>query len=373
LLTLKTVADLIVPSENKDGIFGACDPSAGRHNSGILPKQQERNPRSEEQPMSYQPDTPRNRGEQDAPHLTPVTPAEDLRTVLINKVSWGAVLAGVVVALVTQLILNMIGIGVGAATLSPATGDNPSASTFSIGAGIWWTLSGILASLAGGYAAGRLSGVPKESTGGWHGITSWALTTLIIFFLLTSAIGGIVGGTYRAMTDALGSTASTAGSVAQTAAQAAAPSLARTNDPFTAIEQTIKGRVSGDDAVVLRDAAVSSVRALVTGDQQQASEARERAADALARAQKIPIEQARTQVQQYEQQYRQAADQAKQQAKQAADTAAKAASRGAFLGAIALILGAIAAWFGGRFGTIDPTVTGNLRNFGRPSETVTHH
>jgi hypothetical protein len=323
--------------------------------------------------MSYQPDTPRGRGEEDAPHTSPVTPAEDLRTVLINKVSWGAVLAGVVVALVTQLILNMIGIGIGAATLSPATGDNPSASTFSIGAGIWWTLSGILASLAGGYAAGRLAGVPKESTGGWHGLTSWALTTLIIFFLITSAIGGILGGTYRVVTDALGSTASTAGSAAQTAIQAAAPSLARTNDPFTSIEQAIKGRVGGDDAAALRDAAVSAVRALVSGDQQQAGEARERAADALSRAQRIPIEQARTQIQQYEQQYRQAADQAKQQAKQAADTTAKAASRGAFWGAISLILGAIAAWFGGRLGTIEPTMTGGLRNVGRSADTITRH
>ena len=62
----------------------------------------------------YRPDTPRNRGDSDAPHLSPVTPAEDARTILINKISWGAVLAGVVVALVAQLILNMIGIGIGA-------------------------------------------------------------------------------------------------------------------------------------------------------------------------------------------------------------------------------------------------------------------
>ena len=38
---------------------------------------------------------------------------------MINETSWGAVLAGVVVALVTQLILNMIGLGLGAGTLDP--------------------------------------------------------------------------------------------------------------------------------------------------------------------------------------------------------------------------------------------------------------
>jgi hypothetical protein len=74
--------------------------------------------------------------------MSPVTPAEDARTIMLNRVSWGAVLAGIVTALVTQLILNMLGIGIGVATLDPAGGDNPQASTFSIAAGIWWTVSG---------------------------------------------------------------------------------------------------------------------------------------------------------------------------------------------------------------------------------------
>lgn len=308
----------------------------------------------------HQPDTPRNRGDYDAPHLSPVTPAEDARTILINRISWGAVLAGVVVALVTQLILNMLGIGIGAATLDPMTGDNPSATSFSIGAGIWWTLSGILAALAGGYAAGRLAGKPKESTAGWHGLTSWALTTLVIFYLLTSTVGGILGGAYRTMTSALGNVASTVGSTAQTAAQVAAPNLSRVTDPFSSIEQSMRGATGGNDPAALRDAAVAAVRAALTGNQQQAQDARERAAQALARAQNIPVEQARTQVQQYEQQYRQTVDQAKQQATEAADTAAKAVSRGALFGAIGLLLGAIAGWFGGRMGAVEPTLTARV-------------
>jgi hypothetical protein len=48
-------------------------------------------------------------------------------------------LAGAVIALVAQLILNRIGIGVGASTLDPGAGanENPSAEGLSIGAGIW--------------------------------------------------------------------------------------------------------------------------------------------------------------------------------------------------------------------------------------------
>jgi hypothetical protein len=65
----------------------------------------------------HHPDTPRNRGDHDAAYVSPISPAEDARTIMLNKVSWGAILAGVVVALVTQLILNLLGIGIGAAIL----------------------------------------------------------------------------------------------------------------------------------------------------------------------------------------------------------------------------------------------------------------
>lgn len=305
-----------------------------------------------------QTNTPRSRGDTGAAHMSPVTPSEDARTILINRVSWGAVLAGVVVALVTQLILNMLGIGVGAAAIDPInTGDTPSASSFSIGAGVWWTLSGIIASFAGGYAAGRLSGRPKESTGGWHGLTSWAVATLLIFYLLTSSVGGILGGMYRTVTSALGGVAQTVRSTAQTAAQVAAPDLSRITDPFSSIEQSVRNTSGGNDPAALRDAAVTALRAALTGDEAQKQDARERAAQAIVRAQNAPVEQARTQVQQYEQQYRQSMDQAKQKAAEAANTAAKAVSRGALFGAIGLILGALAGWFGGRLGAVDPTVT----------------
>jgi hypothetical protein len=142
-----------------------------------------------------------------------------------------------------------------------------------------------------------------------------------------------------------------------TAAQTAAPAVASGNNPFADIEQRIRSATGGADPAAARDAAVGAVRALVTGDPSQAQAAREQAAAALAQAQNIPIEQAREQVAQYEQQYRQAVEQAKQKAAAAADTAAKAATRAALFSVLALALGAIAAWFGGRAGAVDPTLT----------------
>jgi len=271
----------------------------------------------------------------------------------------------------------MIGLGIGVSTLerTASVADNPTVKSLSIGAGIWFVLSGVIAAFAGGYAAGRLAGKPKESTAGWHGLTAWALTTLVIFYLLTSTIGSLIRGGYT-LTSALGSVSQTVGATAQTAVQAAAPSVSQISDPFSAIETQVRGATGGNDPAALRDAAVSAIRAAFTGDQAQAQEARNRAAQALARAQNISEDQARTQVQQYEEQYRQAVDQAKQKATQAAASAAKAVSRAALFGSLALILGALAGWFGGRTGTAYPTLTdpalasaahtGSARSVSRP-------
>jgi hypothetical protein len=303
--------------------------------------------------MANQPPTPGARGDSDAPHLTPVTPAEDARTILINEISWGAVLAGIVIALTAQLLLNLLGVGIGLATIDPLAGNNPDPKTFSIGAGIWWALSGIIAALIGGYAAGRLSGRPKESTTGWHGLIAWAGTTLVVFYLLSTAIGAVVGGAFSAVSSAMGGV----GQIASTAAQTAAPALAGGNNPFADIEQRIRSATGGSDPAAARDAAVGAVRALVTGDPSQAEAAREQAAATLAQAQNIPIEQAREEVAQYEKQYRQTVEQAKQKAAAAADAAAKAATRAALFSVLALALGALAGWFGGRAGAVDPTLT----------------
>lgn len=306
--------------------------------------------------MTDTPMTPRAQGDKDAPHMSPVDPDEDARTILINRISWGAVFAGVVIALVVQLLLNMLGIGVGAATIDPDIGESPAFENLSIGGALWWIISGIIAAFVGGFAAGRLSGRPKESTTGWHGLVSWALSTLIVFFLLTSVVGGIVGGAFSTVGGAVGG-------LARTTMEAAVPAIAGVDDPFAAIERQIRAASGGTDPSELREVAVISVRAAITGDEAQAEEARRRAAEVLARAQNISPEEAQRQIAQYEDQYRQAVTQAREEARQAASVAADAAAQAAIYAFIALVLGAIAAWFGGRFGTVSPTITGTRRPF----------
>ena len=291
------------------------------------------------------------------PDVTFSTPAEDARTVLLNKVNWGAILAGAVIALIIQFLLSLLGVGIGAANLHPASGGNPDASTFSIVSAVWYVITGIIAAFVGGFVASRMSGRTIASSGGLHGLTSWAVTTLVLLYLLTTAIGGLVGGAMSG----LGSIAGGLGNTVATAAQTAAPALAGVSDPFAAIQDQVSQATGGTDPQALQAAAVSAVRAAVTGDQAQADQAKETAAQALARSQNIPIEQARTQIETYQQQYQSAVATARQQAVAAADAAAKGTATGAIAAFFALLVGGIAAWFGGRMGIAAPVVTAGAR------------
>jgi hypothetical protein len=272
------------------------------------------------------------------------TASDDAHTILLDEVSWGAIFAGVVVALVTQVLLTMLGAGIGIATLDPGTGDNPEASTFSVAAGIWYILSGIVAAFVGGYVAARMSGKTLPTTGAFHGLTTWALTTLLVLYFLTSTVGMIVGGAFSGI-------ASAVGSLSETVAETAAPIVAEAN-PLDAIEAQV--RSTGTDPEALNNAAISSMRALIIGNEADANTARQNAAQALATARGIPLEEATQQVAQMEQRYHQAIERTKQQATEAADTAASVASIGALLAFVSLVLGAIAGWFGGRSGVVHP-------------------
>lgn len=264
----------------------------------------------------------------------------------IANVSWGSIFAGVAIALSLHLLLNLLGLAIGAGVIDPAQNDTPTASSLSMGSVIWVIVSGIIAAFVGAYVASRLSGRVVRSTGALHGLTSWAVTTLVVFYLLSTSVGALVGGAFTGVTSVF----SGAGSTVATAATAAAPALANANDPVSSIEQSIREASGGNDPQALRDAAVSAMRAALTGDQSQVEDARNRAAEALARAQNIPVEQARTQVTDYENQYKQAMEQAKKTATEAAQATATGVSAASYVAFGALLIGAIAALFGGNIG-----------------------
>lgn len=278
------------------------------------------------------------------------TATEDAHTIMVNAVSWGAIFAGVVVALVVQILLTMLGAGIGFATIGGDTASNPAASTFSISAGVWYIASGIIASFIGGYIAARMSGRTQAAVGALHGLTAWAFTTLLVLWLLSTTVGTLVGGAFSGLSSALGG-------LSQTITQQAGPALARVN-PLEEIERQV--RATGGDPEALNQNATNAVRALVTQGEEAAPEARDEAANALAAARGIPVEEARTQIQQIETQYRNAVDQTRQAAVRATDATASVVSTGALVAFASLVVGAIAGWLGGRSGVVHPMFADRL-------------
>jgi hypothetical protein len=125
-------------------------------------------------------------------HDNSPTPAQVMRTTLLNRISWGAVSAGVVITFSVQLVLNLLGAGVGFASLDSVSGPGVSGYEFSWASALWWTIAGIAASFAGGFAAGRLAGEPKYTTSAWHGLVTWATSVLVIAVLMSTAAGAAV-------------------------------------------------------------------------------------------------------------------------------------------------------------------------------------
>ena len=106
------------------------------------------------------------------------------------RISWGAIFAGAIIALATQIVLALIGMAIGLATLNPASGDSPSGTALGAGAAIWLVISSLISLFIGGYIAARLAG----RFNGWlHGLITWGTLTLLTLMLLTTAAGQLIG------------------------------------------------------------------------------------------------------------------------------------------------------------------------------------
>jgi hypothetical protein len=131
--------------------------------------------------------------------LEPTTERRQNIPAPLRRVSWGAIFAGASIATAIMVLLGFLGVAIGATISDPISGDTPSARAFGIGAGLWWIVSGILAVLAGGWAAARIAGLRRKGEGPLHGLVTWAVTTTALVVLMSSAIGAIASGAFQAV------------------------------------------------------------------------------------------------------------------------------------------------------------------------------
>ncbi|SAK84731.1 hypothetical protein AWB77_04437 [Caballeronia fortuita] len=174
----------------------------------------------------------------------------------LPRLSWGAIIAGVILSMIVYLIMSVLGTAIGASLLSPMSKPDP-LHGFGFGSGVWVIVTTVLAVFVGSSYAGRCAPVL-----GWlHGLLSWAVMTLLVVYGMTSLITGAV---------------STAGSVAATTAQVSA----------TAANQSGTTPSIVDSAKQQVQAAVASAASAASSPQseQTAREAADSAARGVARA-----------------------------------------------------------------------------------------
>ncbi len=322
------------------------------------------------------------------PHLGGAVPAVSSAH---PRISWGAIFAGTVMALVAQLAFSLLGLGIGASNANPYSA-NP-VGGLGIGAAIWTLLSVLISLFTGGYVAGRLAGMPRAQDSMLHGLVTFGLTSLLGFYLLTSGLGALIGGAGSLVS----SVVSSAGQAAGQAAANAAPGLVDSAKAKLAENGVDLGDVQGQFDQLLRqtgkpelqpqslqnraqaaagqaqgagqaaaqnpDAAGGDLKGLVSrvfGQNKDAVNAADR--DALVNvvmnrtgktrpeAEAIVNNYQQT-LQQAKEKAQQAADQAKQQALAAADATRKGAAKAGLASSLALLLGALAAGWGGRTAT----------------------
>ncbi len=129
-----------------------------------------------------------------------------------RKVSWGAVIAGTVVALAGLIVLGLLGLGIGLWSVEPG-GEKDSVAGMATGTVIWSIISMLLCLFAGGYVAARMSASWEKQNAILHGVLVWAVATILMIWGATSAASAI----FKTAAGALGSLSSGIASMTQKA------------------------------------------------------------------------------------------------------------------------------------------------------------
>jgi hypothetical protein len=207
-------------------------------------------------------------------------------------------------------------------------------------------MSSCIALYCGGYVAAWMAGCEIKFNGGLHGLVTWGVATLVTIYLLSSAIGGIVGGGFSA----IGGVASSIGGGVKEAAAPIANAVGISPEMLQEQATAYMAPTNPDPATMNAPDAqkeVASNLATFAMGGADAPAAKERVMDIMAAQMKISRADATQKFNAAQTKARQAVDATKQKAKDAADASASAASKTAFAAFIDLLLGALAAAWGG--------------------------
>lgn len=297
----------------------------------------------------------------------PVAPAV---TSPLRRISWGAIIAGAILTLVVQIMLALLGLGIGLATIDPTAAEGtPSLATFGSASGLWTLATVLIATFIGAYAAARLAGSPEKTDGLLHGVVTFATSTLVIVYLLTSGVSAVIGGAFGALGGSVSALTNAAQSLTPNSLSALPDGIeAQARQLLERGEQQVteaagEAQQQGQEAAnTAREATgeadlTAAIPEIVSGLGENATpEQRQAAVTVISEQAGIPAAEAEQRLTEFQGTY----NEAMQQARVAADETAQALSTTAFGTFVALLLGLIVGAVGGMVGR-PKHLTGTLR------------
>lgn len=118
-----------------------------------------------------------------------------------SRIRWGAIFAGWVVGLAVQIMLTLLGLAIGAASIDLR--ESQAMNGIPLGTGIWTGVSMLISAFIGGYIAARLAGVHNRMDGFYHGATVWGVNWLVFAWLTTTALSFMIGGVFSTLGSAV--------------------------------------------------------------------------------------------------------------------------------------------------------------------------
>jgi hypothetical protein len=110
-----------------------------------------------------------------------------------DRVRWGPIFAGLVIALSSQLILSALGAALGSSTIATSGAPRSNADNVGAAVGIWAIVSLLISLFIGGWATARACGPMNRNTALLNGAILWATTLAVSAWLVSSGVSGAFG------------------------------------------------------------------------------------------------------------------------------------------------------------------------------------
>jgi polyhydroxyalkanoate synthesis regulator phasin len=275
-----------------------------------------------------------------------------------RRVSWGAIIAGVVVAVVIDLTLSVLGAAIGLSYIEPQA-KNTSVSAAMKVSFFWWLITWLISLFLGSIVAGKLSGAWSRCSASLHGIVTWAVTVIVTIMLLTSAVGAIIGGAFSIIGTSVKAVTSAVEKVAPSLGQMAGRAAGRMMPEMSQIGKDVNDVISDPNQ---RGPLMESLQSVLSKGKEASEQDREAVVNILMKRGNMTHDEAEQKLDSWIQSYSQAKEQITETAKKAIpevnEKATQIEGKAADIGATAawfafvmLVLGAFVSALGGLIGT----------------------